>query len=136
MSSQVAPGGIEPPHADSKPEGRKPDLQGKTARYEGRAPLCAPSPRRALSDARIAVLLDVRVSARRPVADPVARAGTESGGAVAGVAGPAAVEREAAAAGALGEPELEALELGDAVVDPRRPRCRAPRPVAAGRVGE
>jgi len=30
----MAPGGVEPPHADSKPEGRDPDLQGKTARCE------------------------------------------------------------------------------------------------------
>jgi len=78
---------------------------------------------------------DVCVSARWPVADPVARAGTESGGAVTGVCEPAAVEGQAAAADALGEPELEALELRDAVVDSRRPRGRETRPVAAcGRV--
>ena len=38
---------------------------------------------------------------------------------VAGVRELAAVEREAAAADALRQPELEALELGDSLVDPR-----------------
>ena len=57
----------------------------------------------------------------RPVADPVPGAGTEAGGAVAGVGELAAVEREAAAADALREPAFEALELGDAPVDPRAP---------------
>jgi hypothetical protein len=47
----MAPGGVEPPHADSKPESRNTDLQGKTARCEGRAPLRAPFPRRELNDA-------------------------------------------------------------------------------------
>ncbi len=65
---------------------------------------------------------DDRASARPPVADPVAWARAETGGAVAGVGELAAVEREAAAADAFGEAELEALELGDALVDPRRPR--------------
>ena len=56
-------------------------------------------------------------SAHRPIADPVTRAGPQAGGAVAGVGELTAVEREAAAADALGEPELQALELGDALVD-------------------
>jgi len=51
-------------------------------------------------------------------------------GAVTGVGEPAAVERQTSAADALGEPELEALELGDSVVDPRRPRGRETGPVA------
>ncbi len=60
-------------------------------------------------------------SAHRPIADPVTRAGPQAGGAVAGVGELTAVEREAAAADALREPELQALELGDALVDPRTP---------------
>src|SRR5712691_9538561 len=71
-------------------------------------------------------------SALRPVADPVARAGTEAGSAVAGVGELAAVERQAAAADALGQAELEPPELGNALVDPRAPRCRETGPVAAG----
>jgi len=57
----------------------------------------------------------------RPVADPVARAGTETGCAVVGVRELAAVEREATTADALREAELEPLELGDPLVDPRTP---------------
>ena len=64
-----------------------------------------------------------------PVSDPVARARSQAGGAVAGVGELAAVEREAAAADAFGQAALEALELGDARVDPRRPRGREPGPV-------
>ena len=60
-------------------------------------------------------------SAAGAVADPVARAGTEPGGAIARVRQPAAVERQTAAADALGEPELEPLELGDPLVDPGAP---------------
>src|SRR4029079_96539 len=62
--------------------------------------------------------------------DPVARAGPEARGVVARVRQLAAVEREAAAADALRQPELEALELGDPLVDPRLPRRGEPRPVA------
>jgi hypothetical protein len=61
------------------------------------------------------------VLARRPVADPVARAGTETGSAVVGVRELTAVEREATTADALREAELEPLELGDPLVDPRPP---------------
>jgi hypothetical protein len=71
-------------------------------------------------------------SGPRPVADPVARAGTESSGAVARIRELAAVEREAAAADALGEAEPQALELGDTLVDSRRPSGREACPVAAG----
>src|SRR5262249_10223662 len=42
-------------------------------------------------------------------------------------------EREAAAADALGEPDLEAAKLADALVDARAPRRREARPVAARR---
>ena len=52
------------------------------------------------------------------VADPVARAGSEAGGAVVGIGELAAVEREAAAADAFRQPELQALQFGDPVVDP------------------
>jgi hypothetical protein len=72
-------------------------------------------------------------AAERAVADPVARPRAETGGAVVGIGEPAAVERETAATDALGEPGLEALELGDALVDPRGPLAREARPVAAGR---
>src|SRR4051794_31576246 len=69
----------------------------------------------------------------RPVADPVARPRPEAGGAVAGVRQVAAVERQAAAADALGQAALQAPELGDPLVDPRAPRRREAVPVAAGR---
>jgi hypothetical protein len=52
------------------------------------------------------------------VADPVARAGSEAGGAVVGIGELAAVEREAAAADAFRQPQLQALQFGDPVVDP------------------
>ena len=61
------------------------------------------------------------MSAQRAIADPVTWAGPEAGGAVAGVGELSAVEREAAAADALRVPELQALQLRDAVVDPRTP---------------
>src|SRR5680860_1689938 len=67
----------------------------------------------------------------RAVADPVARAGAAPARPVVGVGQLAAVQRQAAAADALGEPRLEALELGDPLVDPRRPAARQARPVAA-----
>jgi hypothetical protein len=60
----------------------------------------------------------------QPIADPVARARPEAGGAVAWVGKLTAIEREAAATDALGEPELQALELGDALVEPRPPHAR------------
>jgi hypothetical protein len=47
----VAPAGVEPAHADSKHERRNFDLQRKAPRWEARAPVCAPFPRRGLSDA-------------------------------------------------------------------------------------
>jgi hypothetical protein len=65
------------------------------------------------------------------VADPVASARALAGGAVVGVGEAAAIEREAAAADALGQPRLEPLELGDALVDPLRPGGGEARPVAA-----
>ena len=57
-------------------------------------------------------------SARGWVADPVARAGSQAGGAVVGICELAAVEREAAAADAFRQPQLQALQFGDPVVDP------------------
>jgi hypothetical protein len=71
--------------------------------------------------------------AAEPVAEPEARARAALADAIAGVGEAAALEREAAAADALGEAEPEALELGDAIVDPRRPSAREARPVAARR---
>jgi hypothetical protein len=75
----------------------------------------------------------VRASARRAVADPVARAGAEAGCPVAGIGEPAALDREAAASDAFGEPKLETLELGDALIDPRCPCARETRPISSGR---
>src|SRR5919198_4790830 len=72
-------------------------------------------------------------SRRRAVADPVARPRTEAGRPVSRVREPAALQREAAATDALGEADLEALELGDAGVDALRPGAREARPVAACR---
>ena len=56
-----------------------------------------------------------------------------AGRAVLGVRDRAAVEREAAAADALGQADLQPLELGDPLVDARRPAARQARPVAPGR---
>ncbi len=68
------------------------------------------------------------------VADPVARAGPQVRGPVAWVREPTAVQRQAAAADALRQPDPKALELGDALVDALGPLARQPRPVsAAGR---
>jgi hypothetical protein len=72
-------------------------------------------------------------AAERAVADPVARSGAPGAGAVVGVRETAAIEREAAAADALGQADLEALELGDSMVDPRGPPLGEARPVTAGR---
>src|SRR5215471_15431929 len=49
--------------------------------------------------------------------------------AIAGVGEPAAIEREAAAADALGEARFQPPELGDPLADPRRPARRERRPV-------
>src|SRR5918999_1097817 len=72
-------------------------------------------------------------SVERTVADPIARARPGAARAVPRVGELAAVEREAPAANALGESVLEALELGDALVDARAPTARQPRPVAPRR---
>src|SRR5688572_8840131 len=58
-------------------------------------------------------------AAQGTVADPVAGTGTAGGRAVVGIREPAAIEREAAAADAFREAVLEALELGDPLIDPR-----------------
>src|SRR5262245_8759040 len=78
-------------------------------------------------------LPELRSPAQRPVADPVAWPGSECCGAVVWVGELTAAEREAAAADALGEPELETFELGDSLVDPRAPGGRESGPVAARR---
>ena len=70
---------------------------------------------------------------RRACPDPVARAGAAPGGAVLRVRELAAAQGEAAAADALGQPELEPLELGDPVVDARGPGARQAAPVTAVR---
>ncbi len=69
----------------------------------------------------------------RSIADPEARARARARRTVARVRELAAFEREAAAADALGQPGLEALELGDPLVDAARPGAREPRPVASRR---
>src|SRR6516162_5844090 len=53
---------------------------------------------------------------RALVADPVARAGAETPGAVPGVRQPASIEREAAAADAGGQARPQPLELGDVFI--------------------
>src|SRR3954468_8586777 len=70
---------------------------------------------------------------RPAVPQQVARAGAVAPGAVVRVRERTAVEREAAAADALGEALLEALELGDARVDADGPGARQLRPVGARR---
>lgn len=70
---------------------------------------------------------------RRTVADPVARTGAAAARPVAGIGQPASVERETPAPDALGEPQLQALELGDALLDPRGPPARKPTPILARR---
>lgn len=66
-------------------------------------------------------------------ADPVARARSEAGGAVAGVGEAAVFEREAAAADATHEPSTEALELSDLFVDAGAPTGGKLGPVVAFR---
>jgi hypothetical protein len=61
---------------------------------------------------------ELAVAAQRPVTDPVARPWAAAAGAIVGVREAAAVQREAAAADALGQADLQTLELGDARVDP------------------
>jgi hypothetical protein len=51
----------------------------------------------------------------------------------AGVCKLASLTRKTAATDALGKTEFQALEFGDPLVDPRRPRARETRPMAAGR---
>ena len=59
------------------------------------------------------------VSVRRPrVSKPIAGARAEPRHAIIRIGEPAAVEREAAAAYALGQSRLEAFQLGDLPVDP------------------
>src|SRR5918996_1502982 len=53
---RMAPAGVEPAHADSKPQCRTLALQGKPARHAVRAPLCAPFPRRTPTNAFTAAL--------------------------------------------------------------------------------
>src|SRR5687767_8928968 len=72
-------------------------------------------------------------SARAGVADPVARAGSARGRAVVGVRQLAAVEGQAAATDALGQPGLQALQLRDALVDAGAPGGGELGPVAAPR---
>src|SRR5688572_2639243 len=73
------------------------------------------------------------LSARPPVRHPVSRPRSEPGGAVAGVGEMAAIERQAAAADALGEPSPEAFQLGDALLDTGGPGAGKPGPVVSGR---
>ena len=61
---------------------------------------------------------------RRAVRDPVARTGAEAGRPIGGIGEPAPLERETPAPNAFGEAGPEALELGDTLVDPRRPGAR------------
>src|SRR5262245_10080277 len=77
--------------------------------------------------------VQVRLKSRPRIAHPEPRAGPGAGRPVVRVREPAAVQRQAAAADALGQPDLQALQLGDPVVDARAPAARQPRPVAAGR---
>src|SRR5436190_18180956 len=71
-----------------------------------------------------------RAVSSRPVAYPVARTRAQPSSAIARVRELAPVEREAATADALRQPEPEPLELADALVDPLRPRLRQARPFA------
>src|SRR5579875_588720 len=68
-------------------------------------------------------------SPTRRIADPEAGAGAAGPGAVARIGERTAVERQAAAADALGEAGAQALELRDALVDPCGPCAREARPV-------
>src|SRR6267154_935020 len=56
-----------------------------------------------------------------PVADQVTRTGAQPRGPVCGVGELALLQGQAAAADAAGQPGTQALELGDAFVDPARP---------------
>ena len=67
---------------------------------------------------------------RRGGRRPSSAARDRAGGAIVRIGQLAALQRQTAAADALGQPRLETLELGDLVVDPARPAARQPRPVA------
>jgi S-adenosylmethionine:tRNA ribosyltransferase-isomerase len=74
-----------------------------------------------------------RESVAGRLAEPVAGTRSAAAGPIPGVGELAAVERQAAAADALGEPALESLELGEPLLDARRPPGGEPGPVATGR---
>lgn len=63
-------------------------------------------------------------SGRRLVPHPNAWAGPELRRAIAGIGQLALLEGEAAASDTSGETDLQTLELGDSLVDPRSPRAR------------
>ena len=73
----------------------------------------------------------VRAGHRRGALDPVPRTRSTTRSGVPGVRQPAPVEREAAAADALGEAHAKALELGDARLDALGPAIRQSCPVRA-----
>src|SRR4051794_14170044 len=75
----------------------------------------------------------LRFSAPPGVAEPVPRPRPAARRAVARVGKLAALERQAAATDALGEPGLQALELGETLLDARRPLARQAGPVAPPR---
>ena len=65
-------------------------------------------------------------------AEPIPRAGPPAPGAVGRIGQLAAVDRQASAANAFGQPGPQALELGDPLVDPLLPLARQTCPVATG----
>jgi hypothetical protein len=79
--------------------------------------------------------LAARLAARPcgPVANPEPWTGPVAGRMIVWVRESAAVEREAATADALGQPDPQPLQLGDPVVDPRPPGGRQLCPVRAVR---
>jgi hypothetical protein len=65
------------------------------------------------------------------ISDPRTRTWAEPGGAVAGIRRAALVEKETAAADALGEARADGFEIGDALVDGAGPTAREFRPMGA-----
>src|ERR1041385_8481118 len=71
-------------------------------------------------------------SAARPVSNPVSRTWPETRGSIVGVRQLAAIERQTAAADALGQSRPQPLELRDSLIDARSPLSREAGPVAPG----
>ena len=77
-------------------------------------------------------VLPPQLASRRPIADPVPRAGAEPRRAVAGIRELTSLERQTSASDALCEPGSQTFQLSNALIDSRGPRFRESRPILPG----